>query len=102
MSAVLSWEMDQSHHPDTDREPDEAVEVLRGVWSANGQSAADLDETFGEPKACKRMAEVNFDGYGESGDGDDLRAAWRQTLERDGKLGGEGSVRDLVYGQPDS
>ncbi|HET7016852.1 MAG TPA: hypothetical protein VFI65_23215 [Streptosporangiaceae bacterium] len=81
------------------REPDEAVEVLRGVWSANGQSVADLDERFGEPKACKRMADVNFDGYSESSDGDDLRAAWRQTLERDGKLGGEGSVRDLVLGQ---
>lgn len=80
------------------REPDEAVEVLREVWGANGQSAADLDEAFGEPKACKRMADVNFDGYSEISDGDDLRRAWRQTLERDGKLGGEGSVRDLVFG----
>ena len=29
-----------------------------------------------------------------------MRAAWRQPLERDGKLGGAGSVRDLVFGQP--
>ena len=25
-------------------EPDEALEVLRGVWSAQGQTSADLDE----------------------------------------------------------
>jgi len=91
---VLSWERD--------REPDEAVEVLRAVWSANGQSTTDLDEAFGEQKACKRMADVNFDGFSEASEGNDLRAAWRNTLERDGKLGGSGSVRDLVFGQPDS
>ncbi len=85
-----------------DREPDEAVEVLRAVWSANGQSTNDLEETFGEQKACKRMADVNFDGFSQSSEGDDLRAAWRNALERDGKLGGAGSVRDLVFGQPDS
>ena len=85
-----------------DREPDEAVDVLRTVWSASGQSTADLDEKFGEQKACKRMADVNFDGFSEASEGDDLRAAWRNTLERDGKLGGTGSVRDLVFGQRDS
>ena len=93
------------------REPDEAVEVqvvevqavevLRAVWSANGQSTAELDDALGEQKACKRMADVNFDGFSESSEGGDLRAAWRQTLERDGKLSGSGSVRDLVFGQPD-
>jgi hypothetical protein len=93
MSAVLSWEMDQ---------PEETVEVLRGVWSANGQSVADLDEAFGEQKACKRMADVNFDGYSESSEGNDLREAWRHTLERDGKLKSGGSVRDLVFGPQDS
>lgn len=85
-----------------EREPDEAVEVLRAVWSANGQSTTDLDETFGEQKACKRMADVNFDGFSETRDGGDLRTAWRDTLERDGKLGGTGSVRDLVFGQRDA
>jgi hypothetical protein len=94
MSAVLRKEQD--------REPDEAVEVLRAVWSANGQSTNDLEETFGEQKACKRMADVNFDGFSQSSEGDDLRAAWRNALERDGKLGGAGSVRDLVFGQRDS
>jgi hypothetical protein len=93
MSAVQSWEMDQ---------PEETVEVLRGVWSANGQSVADLDGAFGEQKACKRMAGVNFDGYSESSESSDLREAWRHTLERDGKLKGGSSVRDLVFGPQDS
>lgn len=85
-----------------DRQPDEAVDVLRAVWSANGQSATDLEETFGEQKSCKRMSDVNFDGFSESSESDDLRTAWRNTLERDGKLSGAGSVRDLVFGQRDS
>src|SRR6266436_2718972 len=99
MSAVLSWEMNAARRTEADRETDEAVEVLRGVWSANGQSAADLEEAFDQQKSCKRMADINFDGFSESSDGDDLRSAWRDTLERDGKLRGGGGVRDLVFGQ---
>ncbi len=76
------------------REPDEALEVLRGIWSAQGQTTADLDEHGGHGRACKRMAGVGF-----SGDDEDLRAAWRDTLEREGKLSDSGgSVRDLVFG----
>jgi hypothetical protein len=80
-----------------DRGPDEAVEVLREVWSADGQSLADLEEAFGTQKSCKRMQDVGFeDMAGESGD---LRSAWRATLEREGKLNSGGdSVRDLVLG----
>lgn len=76
-------------------EPDEALEVLRGVWSAQGQTIADLDE-MGTGKSCKRMADVGFDGLG--GAEDDLRAAWRDRLEREGKLSNGGSVADLVLG----
>jgi len=86
---------------DRDREPAEAVEVLRGVWSATGQTAADLDEAFGAQKSCKRMQDVGFDGLAD--DGGDMRAAWRATLEREGKLDrGAGSIRDLVLGSSDS
>jgi hypothetical protein len=78
------------------REPDEALEVLRGVWSAQGQSSADLVDN-GNTKACKRMANIGFDGV--AGDDEDLRAAWRDKLEREGKLRpAGGSVRDLVLG----
>jgi hypothetical protein len=74
------------------READEALEVLRGIWSAQGQTSADLDVHSGHGKACKRMADVGFDGEDE-----DLRAAWRGRLEREGKLS-DSSVRDLVFG----
>jgi hypothetical protein len=79
------------------REPDEALEVLRGVWSAQGQTGADLGGLDGHGKSCRRMAGVGFEGV--PGDDEDLRAAWRDRLRREGKLrpGGE-SVRDLVLG----
>jgi hypothetical protein len=79
------------------REPDEALDVLRGVWSARGQTAADLDEATGAGKSCKRMANVGFDDMAE--DDGDLRAAWRDRLQREGKLNAEGgSVADLILG----
>ena len=72
--------------------------MLREVWSAQGQTAADVDEDCGPVKACKRMADVGFDGLAEETDGD-LRLAWRTQLAREGKLNrGAGSVRDLVLG----
>ena len=75
---------------------DDALGVLRGVWSAQGQNAEDVDEACGTTKSCKRMADVGFDGLAEETDGD-LRLAWRTQLAREGKLNpGAGSVRDLV------
>jgi hypothetical protein len=78
------------------REPDDALEVLRSIWSARGQTSADLDEASGTGKSCKRMADV---GFGElADDDDDLRAAWRARLEREGKRKPGASLRDLVLG----
>ena len=77
-------------------ERNEALEVLRAVWRGQGQAAADLE---GEPagKSCKRMADVGFDGFAD--DTDDLTAAWRETLAREGKLRpAAGSIRELVLG----
>jgi hypothetical protein len=83
------------------REPDEALGVLRGIWSAQGQTSADLDDDCGTTKSCKRMADVGFDGMADA-DGD-LRTAWRARLEREGKLNpGAASVRDLVLGSAES
>jgi len=83
--------------PDGERQ--EPVEVLRAVWSARGQSAADLEDMFGPQRSCKAMKDVGFDGLADQGSGD-LRSAWRAALRRDGKLSREaGSVRDLVLGQ---
>jgi hypothetical protein len=79
------------------RQPDEALEVLRGVWSAQGQTSAELDEACGNTKSCKKMADVGFDGLAAADE--DLRTAWRARLEREGKLNAEGgSVRDLILG----
>jgi hypothetical protein len=73
---------------------DEALEVLRAVWRARGQSATDLADELGEGKSCKRMTDVGFE---EFAGGEEARtAAWRATLEREGKLRDTGSVRDLV------
>jgi hypothetical protein len=77
---------------------EEVLEVLRGVWSAQGQTAEDVEEACGTTKSCQRMADVGFDGLAEETDGD-MRVAWRTQLAREGKLNpGAGSVRDLVLG----
>jgi hypothetical protein len=47
------------------------------------------------------MKHVSFDGLAEPGS--DLRSAWRERLEREGKLNSSGgTVRDLVMGQQES
>ena len=75
---------------------DEVLSVLREVWSAQGQGAEDVEEACGPTRACKKMADVGFDGLAEETDGD-LRLAWRTKLAREGKLNRDaGSVRDLV------
>ena len=80
---------------------EEVLEVLREVWSAQGQTAEDVEdveEACGNTKSCKRMSDVGFDGLAEETDGD-LRVAWRTQLAREGKLDpAAGSVRDLVLG----
>jgi len=77
--------------------PDDALDVLREIWSARGQTSADLDEARGTTKSCKKMADVGFDGL--AGAGGDPRAAWRDKLRREGKLNPDaGSIRDLVRG----
>jgi hypothetical protein len=78
-------------------EPDDAVQVLRAVWAAEGKSSAGLDEACGPTKSCKNMQHVSFDGLAEPGT--DLRGAWRERLQREGKLNTSGgSIRDLVLG----
>jgi hypothetical protein len=81
-------------------QPDEAVNVLRAVWAADGSGGADLDEACGPTQSCRNMKDVAFDGMAEPGS--DLGEAWRERLRREGKLSDAGgSIRDLVLG-PDS
>jgi hypothetical protein len=82
--------------PEMGGKQEEVLDVLREVWSAQGQTAEDVEEACGPTRACKKMADVGFDGLAEETDGD-LRAAWRAQLAREGKLNPDaGSVRDLV------
>jgi hypothetical protein len=83
-----------------DARPDDARDVLRAVWDAQGQTGAALDRAEDDPdcsptKVCKNMKGVTFDGYAEPGS--DLGQAWRDKLAREGKLG-TSSIRDLVLG----
>jgi hypothetical protein len=81
-------------------QPDESLEVLRGVWNAQGQSSADL-EACGTSRSCKSMANINFDGL--AGPDGDLRTAWRTRLEREGKLSSAaGSIGDLILGSAEA
>jgi hypothetical protein len=84
---------------DMSAEPAEALDVLREVWRSQGQSAAALDDEAGEQKSCKRMADAGV-GFDDFANGDeDVAAAWRARLEREGKLNRSGgSIRDLVMG----
>ena len=78
-------------------QPDDAVEVLRTLWAADGQNPTDLDDVCGPQKSCKNMEYVSFDGLAEPGT--DLGEAWRERLRREGKLNtSAGSIRDLVLG----
>jgi hypothetical protein len=89
----------------------DALSALRGIWKAQGQTSADLDEACGNTKACKSMEAVGFQGLADDVEeptkanpsvGNNLRAAWKTKLEREGKLSSEaGSVRDLVFGSSD-
>jgi hypothetical protein len=74
-------------------ESDEARLVLRNLWSAQGDPAAELDEECNPNKVCRNMKDVTFEGF--AGDGKDIKTAWKEALERDGKLG-TGSIGDLV------
>ena len=83
---------------DMGAEPAEALDVLREIWRSKGQNAADLDDACGQ-KSCKRMddAGVGFDDFADGEE--DLTAACRSRLAREGKLSrAGGSIRDLVMG----
>ena len=87
----------------------EALSALRGIWKAQGQSTAEVDEACGNTKACKNMESVGFQGLAEDvgmtasphSVGSTLRTAWKMKLEREGKRSQGSSVRDLIFGSSD-
>ena len=104
---------DQENAKPTDNLTDEgqqALSALRGIWQAQGQSSADLDEACGNNNICKSMSSVGFEGLADESEtantppsvSGNLRSAWKRKLEREGKLNSEaGSVRDLVFKSSD-
>ncbi|HEY4018518.1 MAG TPA: hypothetical protein VGM75_07515 [Pseudonocardiaceae bacterium] len=79
------------------------LDVLRDIWHARSQTSAELDEIYGHrhQKTCKNMKHVGFGGDAQPLDGD-LRAAWRDRLEREGKLRQDAeSVGDMLLDPAD-
>jgi hypothetical protein len=74
----------------------DALEVLRDLWRSQAQTDLDLGDDC-ETKACKKMSDagVGFDDYA-GGDENARSAAWKARLEREGKLGSAGTLRDLI------
>jgi hypothetical protein len=96
------------HHPSrrtmaTMPEDEKALTVLRGIWTAQRQSAADI--TPGSGKVCRNMKNIGFGGVDEGGStagpvDDDQRVAWRERLAREGKVApGSTTLRELLLGE---
>ena len=80
---------------------DDPRDLLRTLWTADDEQEAALDEDCSPTRVCRNAREFSFEGIAE--DGADLATAWREKLEREGKLSTSGeSLRELVFGQVSS
>lgn len=81
---------------------DNSTDPASAVWTTDesaGTSA--FDEECSPTRVCRNAREFSFEGI--AADGGDLKAAWRDRLEREGKFDASGgSLRDLVFGQGSS
>jgi hypothetical protein len=76
-------------------------EEATAMWSSPAEDQVLLDADCSPTKTCRNMVGVTFDGF--AAPGTDLRTAWRETLEREGKLSGDSSsLRELVLGKPEA
>ena len=75
----------------------QSAQTLRAVWQGTPGAMEELDAECSPTKACRNMKDITFDGFADA-EGADLATAWRNTLEREGKLGSS-SLADLVFGQ---
>ena len=77
------------------------VHDAQAMWSTPDADQVLLDADCSPTKTCRNMVGVSFDGFAEGES--DLSTAWRTALERDGKVQeGSGTLRDLVFGTPNS
>jgi hypothetical protein len=82
-------------------EHEEALTVLRAIWTAQRQPVGEI--TPGSGKVCRNMKNIGFgadDGGSTAGPVDeDQRVAWRERLAREGKVApGSTTLRDLLLG----
>ncbi|MFZ9629115.1 MAG: hypothetical protein ACO3C1_07155 [Ilumatobacteraceae bacterium] len=76
---------------------DDQKSVLTSLWQAAGDPAVALDDECSPTKVCRNMQGITFEGFAE--EGTDIRTAWRERLQREGKYNTSGgSIRDLVLG----
>jgi hypothetical protein len=69
----------------------------RVLW-ANDDEVDAFDEECSPTRVCRNAREFSFEGIAV--EGGDLNTAWREKLEREGKLNRSAeSIRDLVLGQ---
>lgn len=82
---------------------------LQGVWDAE-ETSPEVDESC-ETGQCRAADQMGFEGLADEDaattDGNEAstnaQSAWRETLEREGKLDKEAtSIRDLVLDDSDS
>jgi hypothetical protein len=81
-----------------DEEPEsvpEGVTVLRAIWTARAEDGQEklAEIGAGTGRACRKLKDV-----GAGPVDDEQRAAWRELLAREGKLGST-TVADLLAGQ---
>ncbi len=70
-------------------------------WAGRHESPAEPNEDCSPTRVCRNARDFSFDGFAE--EGGDLQAAWRDTLEREGKLSTSAeSIRDLILGRTSS
>lgn len=81
--------------PGIEQPDDEA----QSMWATEEQAGEDtFDEDCSPTRVCRNARAFSFEGIAE--EGRDLKTAWRETLEREGKLSSPTqSIRDLVLGQ---
>jgi hypothetical protein len=66
----------------------EALNVLRDIWSADGQEPVVVEELAPAPtgKVCKNTAMLGIKGMDDPGMADAMRSEWRKQLAAEGKM----------------
>ena len=82
---------------------DNADDPIQAMWATDEEEdgAIAFDEDCSPTRVCRNAREFSFEGI--AADGGDLKTAWRDRLEREGKLNPSAeSIRDLVLGRTTS